>query len=91
MRPIFVPDLRAVAHHEGQAMTGRARRAQICGVIVAVTAEQGYAPTIRELAERLGVSPSCVALQLDTMRARGEVMWEEGRGRTLRVVPRAAE
>ncbi len=52
---------------------------------------RGFAPTVRELADALHCSPSCIAQHLDVMRAHGMVDWEDGKGRTLRLVPRAAE
>ena len=72
-------------------MTARQRRSQIAEAIRIGTETHGFAPSLRELSEVLRVSPSCVAQHLDAMRARGEVAWEDGKGRTLRLVPRAAE
>ena len=45
--------------------------------------EKGYAPTLREIAERVGwTSTGSVSQYLDRLRSRGVL---EGRGRSLRV------
>lgn len=45
--------------------------------------EKGYAPTLREIAQRVGwKSTGSVSQYLDRLRARGVI---EGRGRSLRV------
>lgn len=72
-------------------MKPAARRQQIYSAIANGIAANGFAPTIRELAELVDASPSCVAQHLDVMRACGSVDWEDGKGRTLRLVPKAAE
>ena len=64
---------------------------QLSAAIRTATADKGYPPTIRELAKLVGASPSCVAQHLDVMRACGAVDWEDGKGRTLRLLPKAAE
>ncbi len=50
------------------------------------TAERGYSPTVRELADAVGLaSPSAVAGHLYRLRRDGLVEWQDGRPRTLRV------
>ena len=55
-----------------------------------MTAQDGYAPTVREIAKRVGLSsPDTVMSHLRTLRAEGRVDWMDGLSRTLRVlVPR---
>jgi repressor LexA len=67
------------------------RRQQIYTAIRTATQHNGYPPTIREIADAIGASHGCVATHLDVMRANGDVDWEDGRGRTLRLLPKAAE
>ena len=68
-----------------------AKRQLIAKAIAAAIKANGYPPTVRELAEAIGASPSCVVQHLDVMRACGDVDWKDGCGRTLRLLPRAAE
>lgn len=53
-------------------------------------ARNGYSPTVRELAERQGLSPAGVYLQLKKLREQGFLEWKEGVPRTLRVVAKPA-
>jgi repressor LexA len=48
-------------------------------------AENGYPPTVRELAQLRGLSTAGVHLQLKQLRELGFVDWKDGKGRTLRV------
>lgn len=48
--------------------------------------ERGYSPTVRELADGLGVTPTDVYQKLVRLRRDGLVEWEDGKSRTLRVV-----
>jgi hypothetical protein len=45
----------------------------------------GYAPTLRELSERIGRSLSTTQYHLCQLRDAGLVEWEPGAARTLRV------
>lgn len=61
------------------------RQAAVVRTIVALTAQQGYPPTIRELAAKMGISsPNGVACHLRALRQKGYVVWVEGKTRTLR-------
>lgn len=59
----------------------------ILEAIKAMTKRNGYPPTVRELASALGLSSAGSLLtRLDKLQARGLVLREEGRSRTLRVL-----
>lgn len=45
---------------------------------------RGYPPTLRELGTATGVPFRTVHNQLERLRARGYVTWEDGQPRTLR-------
>ena len=67
---------------------GEARRRNIVGAIETMTAENGYAPTIREISDVVGLrSPDSVVYHLLILRDAGRVTWKEGKSRTLRIVP----
>ncbi len=55
--------------------------------IVRMGAENGYMPSIRELAEALGISsPNGVQTHLDALRRKGRLTWAAGKSRTYRVL-----
>lgn len=71
------------------APTGR--QALVLAYIAAFTAERGYAPTLREVGEGLGiVSTNAVAQHVGYLRQKGRLIWEDGKQRTMRVVGVAA-
>ena len=43
-------------------------------------------PTLREIAEAIGVTPSAVGDHLNRIRAKGYITWEPGKARTLRLL-----
>ncbi len=61
---------------------------EIVKAIRELTAEYGYPPTMREVATRVGVSSSDTIYQrLKMLRTEGLITWEEGKPRTLRLIP----
>lgn len=65
-------------------------RLAILQAIERLSAEQGYPPSLRELAEAIGVSaPSIVHWHLRKMLQEGTVSWKPRQPRTLRVVKAA--
>ena len=61
------------------------RQAAVVRALVALTAKQGYPPTFRELAAKLGISsPNGIACHLRALREKGYVEWAKGKSRTLR-------
>lgn len=48
--------------------------------------ENGYAPTYRRMAEEFGIAIKSVRDSLTRLRDNGEITWEEGLTRTLRIV-----
>lgn len=71
-------------------LTSRQRR--ILEFITAFTADNGYAPTIREIGDGVGLaSTQPVHLHLEQLRDRGLVTWRAHSPRTIRVLdPEAA-
>ncbi|MDM5335685.1 helix-turn-helix domain-containing protein [Fictibacillus enclensis] len=46
-----------------------------------------YPPTVREIAEMVGVTSTKIVLEyLERLRREGLVSWEEGRPRTLKII-----
>lgn len=71
---------------DAPAPTPTLRQLEVLELIEARRVRAGYAPTIRELAELLGVSSTnTVACHLETMATKGFVTWAQGKGRTLSV------
>jgi repressor LexA len=63
------------------------QRDRIVDAITVMTSENGYAPTIRELGEAVGLkSPDSVSFHLAKLRDEGRVTWMDGKSRTLRVL-----
>lgn len=62
------------------------QRDRIVDVIMSMTAENGFAPTIREIGEAVGLrSPDSVCFHLAKLREEGRVTWLDGKSRTIRV------
>lgn len=65
------------------------RQRAVLRLIEAGRRENGYPPTIRELADQLKVtSTQAVACHLGSLKRKGFVDWAEGKGRTLSVTKR---
>lgn len=63
------------------------RQEAMVGVIAALTREQGYPPSLREIANVMGyASTQPVAYHLGLLREQGVVAFEDGKARTIRVV-----
>ena len=54
--------------------------------IARLTGDRGYPPTMRELAEDLGVSLGAAREMLLRLRTKGWVSMDPGRARTVRVI-----
>lgn len=63
-----------------------ARQREVLDAVRGYLRDHGYAPTVRELAERLGVTKTAAFLQLETLRRKGALTHTPGASRTLRVV-----
>ncbi|MFC6385187.1 HTH domain-containing protein [Sporolactobacillus kofuensis] len=64
------------------------RREMIIDAIKKLTKEQGYPPSVRELADEVNLkSTSTVQGHLERLKKDGRVEFEHGCPRTLRVVP----
>lgn len=61
-----------------------ARQAEVLAVVSSLRADLQICPTVREVAERLGVSVNCARQHLIALRRRGLVTWERGLARTIR-------
>lgn len=59
---------------------------EIPKLITDYTANMGWPPTQRELADLLGISVSTVNYHLRALRAEGIVDWQTGSQRTIHVV-----
>lgn len=61
---------------------------EVVAMLAHLTFAKGYPPTVRELGEALGYSPNslmAVHYWLRELRDTGQVTWEPGKPRTLRV------
>jgi repressor LexA len=66
------------------------RQADVVDAIRAFITKHGYSPTVREIADGIGVSSlNTVAGHLMALRRKGFVTWSEGAARTIRIVSRA--
>jgi len=62
------------------------RQQAVLDFLAAAIAENGYAPTIREIGSHFGITLNGVATHLRALRAKGAIDWEPGLARTLRVL-----
>lgn len=63
------------------------RQREVLGVISAYIAENGFAPTIRELGDLIDCSsPNGVMCHLTALVKKGLITWKRGHARTIRVV-----
>ena len=75
------PQQRAAESKDSDLLTGA--ELAVLAAVEDLLVEKGYAPTLREIAERIGwTSTGSVSQYLDRLRSRGVL---EGRGRSLRV------
>jgi SOS-response transcriptional repressor LexA len=65
------------------AMSNHERTLAFVGEFVS---EQGYGPSVREVAAALGCSISTAAWHLGSLKREGKLVWVPGKQRTLRVV-----
>lgn len=66
------------------------RQDEIFDYIVASVRKNGYAPSIREICQALGLrSTSTVHYHLTALAKRGLIEWEDGKNRAIRVVDNA--
>jgi repressor LexA len=64
------------------------RREMIIEAINKLTAEHGYAPSLKEIGDAVGLkSTSTVKSHLDRLKKDGRIEFEENMNRTVRVVP----
>jgi SOS-response transcriptional repressor LexA len=68
-----------------------ARQVQLVAALEQLTAAKGYAPSIRELADHMGLSFGRVGALCRTTAAKGAVVSTPGVARSLRVVRPAAD
>lgn len=67
------------------------RRRQVFDAICAFVGEKNYAPTIREIGDRVGLtSSSTVTAHVRALRDKGFISWDPGKPRTIRVLKPAA-
>lgn len=60
---------------------------EVLGVIKRHIRSKGYAPTVREIGDEVGLkSPAAVHHHLEVLRREGHIDWEPGKSRTLRVI-----
>lgn len=66
------------------------KEAAIMALVELWSTDQGYPPTIRELAATLGMSLSNTAARVDALIARGALERTRGKSRSLRIASAAA-
>ena len=63
-----------------------ARQAEVCAVVLSFTRRHGYAPTVRELGELLGItSTNGVNDHLEVLKEKRLLTWTPKKSRTLRL------
>lgn len=62
------------------------RQAVVLDAIRTLTARLGFAPNIKEVAEKAGLSPSRVCQHLDRLKSLGLIAREPGTARSIRVI-----
>lgn len=65
------------------------RKPQIVAFIQQYTLEQGRPPTRTDVARAMGTKVSWVRFVLVELRVAGIVDWQDGKPRTLRVIPKS--
>lgn len=74
------------AIHASQSLGTTEKQMNVLTHLVDWKAARGYPPTVRELAERMGVNATDVWQKLLRLRREGLVDWVDGKARTLHVV-----
>lgn len=94
---MLLTDFRAVftatpkQYSPGMSAEPTRRQALVLAYVAAFTAERGYAPTLREIGDGLGIaSVNAVSQHLFYLRKKGRLAWEDGKQRTMRVLEVAA-
>lgn len=65
----------------------RDRPAEIEAFLAWWWAERGYAPSVRDIQEGVGISSTSVVIyNLKSLREQGRVTFEDGRARTVRAI-----
>ena len=68
------------------------RQLEVLRTLFALTEKRGYAPTIRELGNKLGIeSTNAVKDHLKALKKRGLIEWTPNRARTLRLTQRGLD
>ncbi len=67
------------------------RQSDVLQAVEELTARLGYAPTILELAERVGLSVTRICQHLDRLEALGLIAKDEGTARSIRVIKGATK
>lgn len=73
-----------VSRSKSQGTTGPQR--DVLRAIRALIRSRGYSPSVREIADRLGVNVGDVHSKLARLRRDGMVRWDDGKARTIRVI-----
>lgn len=60
---------------------------KILEIVARFIAAKGYPPSRRQIASDLGCAVANVQGQLESLRAKGYVDWDDGVARSLRVIP----
>jgi repressor LexA len=64
---------------------------QLYDWLVTFIQKHGYAPSVRQMMQAMGLkSPAPVQSRLKYLKQKGFIDWEEGKARTLRLLPQAA-
>lgn len=61
------------------------RRGEVFNLIAASISEEGYPPSVSELAERTGVSPRTIRVDLAALEAAGKIERDPGKARGIRL------
>ncbi len=67
---------------------GKATRKRIYRFIERYSNKHGYAPSVREIGEGVGLYHNAVRLHLDKMREGGSLTYVDGRQRTIQLIER---
>jgi SOS-response transcriptional repressor LexA len=69
-----------------------ARQSEVLSAIAAYIVEHGFAPTVRELGERIGCSsPNGTTCHLKALEKKGLLIWDSHRARTMRLAPGSSD
>lgn len=59
---------------------------QVYDAIQSFIAQHGYCPTVREIAEIVGINVSSTWAHLRTLRKHGWIVWNDRQIRTIRII-----